>query len=192
MNEKYKSSYSSKVNAFLFMGTNKPVKITDAKSGIIRRLIDISPSGNKVPINRYFELMSQIRFELGAIAYHCRDVFENLGKHYYDAYRPVSMMFKTDVFFNFVEDSYLVFSQQPCVTLKQAYDIYKEYCQEANVEYKMPKYKFREELKNYFENYSERGRVDDKQVWNIYSGFLKISSNLSKSLMMVPEKKRLK
>lgn len=182
MNEKYKSSYSSKVNAFLFMGTNKPVKITDAKSGIIRRLIDISPSGNKVPINRYFELMSRIRFELGAIAYHCRDVFENLGKHYYDAYRPVSMMFKTDVFFNFVEDSYLVFSQQPCVTLKQAYDIYKEYCQEANVEYKMPKYKFREELKNYFENYSERGRVDDKQVWNIYSGFLKDKFELIKKL----------
>ena len=37
MNEKYKPSYTARSNAFLFMGTNKPVKITDAKSGIIRR-----------------------------------------------------------------------------------------------------------------------------------------------------------
>jgi phage/plasmid-associated DNA primase len=31
-------------NAFLFMGTNLPVKISDAKSGIIRRLIDVVPN----------------------------------------------------------------------------------------------------------------------------------------------------
>jgi len=41
MNEKYKPSYMARSNAFLLMGTNKPVKITDAKSGIIRRLIDV-------------------------------------------------------------------------------------------------------------------------------------------------------
>src|SRR5690606_37357493 len=41
MNEKYKPSYMARINAFLFMATNKPVKITDAKSGIIRRLIDV-------------------------------------------------------------------------------------------------------------------------------------------------------
>jgi phage/plasmid-associated DNA primase len=40
INEKGKSQYTSKMNCFLFMGTNRPVKITDAKSGIIRRLID--------------------------------------------------------------------------------------------------------------------------------------------------------
>jgi phage/plasmid-associated DNA primase len=33
MNEKYKPSYTARVNAFLFMGTNQPVKISDAKSG---------------------------------------------------------------------------------------------------------------------------------------------------------------
>ncbi len=41
MNEKYRPAYTARVNAFLFMGTNQPVKISDAKSGIIRRLIDI-------------------------------------------------------------------------------------------------------------------------------------------------------
>lgn len=44
MNEKYKPTYMARVNCFLFMATNKPVKITDAKSGIIRRLIDVRPS----------------------------------------------------------------------------------------------------------------------------------------------------
>jgi phage/plasmid-associated DNA primase len=49
MNEKYKPSYTSRVNAFLLMGTNQPVKISDAKSGIIRRLIDVHPTGAKIP-----------------------------------------------------------------------------------------------------------------------------------------------
>ncbi len=56
MNEKYKASYSSRVNAMLFIGSNQPVKITDAKSGIIRRLIDVHPTGIKLPpiIMRYY------------------------------------------------------------------------------------------------------------------------------------------
>jgi hypothetical protein len=45
MNEKYKPSYTAKAEALLFIGSNQPVKITDAKSGIIRRLIDIHPTG---------------------------------------------------------------------------------------------------------------------------------------------------
>ena len=47
VNEKFKSTYTNQFKCFLFMGTNKPVKITDAKSGLIRRLIDVSPTGNK-------------------------------------------------------------------------------------------------------------------------------------------------
>lgn len=70
MNEKYKPSYMARINAFLLMGTNKPVKITDAKSGIIRRLIDVRPTGNLLAPRKYQTLMSQIDFELGAIAQH--------------------------------------------------------------------------------------------------------------------------
>ena len=36
VNEKFKSAYSNRFKCFLFMGTNKPVKITDGKSGLIR------------------------------------------------------------------------------------------------------------------------------------------------------------
>jgi energy-coupling factor transporter ATP-binding protein EcfA2 len=173
MNEKYKASYSSKVNAFLFMATNKPVKITDAKSGIIRRLIDVRPSGNKIDADRYSQLMSQIKFELGAIAYKCWRTYLSMGEHYYDSYRPIDMMFKTDVFFNFVEDSYPIFNKQDGTTLKQAYEMYKVYCNDAKVEYPLAKYRFREELKNYFQEFKERDRAaDGNQIWHVYKGFL--------------------
>lgn len=175
MNEKYKSSYTVRLNCFLFMATNRPVKITDAKSGIIRRLIDVRPSGNKIEPNRYSDLMDKIDFELGAIAYHCLQVYKSMGRNYYSAYRPTDMMFKTDAFFNFVEDSYLVFDRQDGVSLKQAYDMYRTYCDEAQLEYKLTKYKFREELKNYFRDFYGVTRVgpENKQVRNYYGGFLR-------------------
>ena len=79
MNEKYKSSYTARVNAMLFIGSNQPVKITDAKSGILRRLIDVHPTGVRVPVRHYNTLLSQIEFELGAIAQHCFDVYLEMG-----------------------------------------------------------------------------------------------------------------
>ena len=35
VNEKFKSTYANRFKCFLFMGTNKPVRITDGKSGLI-------------------------------------------------------------------------------------------------------------------------------------------------------------
>lgn len=173
MNEKFKSSYISRINSFLFMATNRPVKITDAKSGIIRRLIDVRPSGRKIPFERYLNLMSHIDFELGAIAQHCLDVYLEMGENFYDGYRPVDMMFKTDPFFNFVEDSYPIFKEQDGVTLKQAFTMYKEYCASAESSYILPMYKFREELKNYFYEFKEKATVDGAQVRSWFSGFKK-------------------
>ena len=172
INEKYKSGYSMRVNCFLFMATNKPVKITDAKSGLIRRLIDVSPSGNKIPVRRYNTLVNQIDFELGAIAKHCLDIYESMGKSYYNNYRPVDMMYKTDPFYNFVEECYDIFMEEDGVTLKQAYAMYKEYCDETNADYKLQMYKFREELKNYFKKFYERKEIGDKTFRNYYEGFL--------------------
>ena len=39
VNEKFQKAYANRFKCFLFMGTNRPVQITDAKSGLIRRLI---------------------------------------------------------------------------------------------------------------------------------------------------------
>lgn len=173
INEKYKAGYSMRLNCMLFMGTNKPVKITDSKSGIIRRLIDVHPTGNKIPAKEYHELMAKIPFELGSIAQHCLDVYSEMGFNYYNAYRPFDMIEKTDVFFNFMEEHYDIFVEQDGATLTQAWQMYKTYCEEASLEFKLPKYKFREEMKNYFREFYDRIRVEDDRKRNYYQGFLK-------------------
>jgi energy-coupling factor transporter ATP-binding protein EcfA2 len=171
INEKFKPSYTAKVNAFLWLGTNQPVKISDAKSGIIRRLIDVHPTGVKFPINHYSTLMSQIDFELGAIAQHCLEIYQNMGKNFYNTYRPLEMMLQTDIFFNFIEANYDIFKEQDGTSLKQAYVLYKEYCNDTGIERQLPQYKVREELRNYFEDFKDRVTIDDKIIRSYYSGF---------------------
>ena len=172
VNEKFKSTYANRFKCFLFMGTNKPVKITDGKSGLIRRLIDVHPTGNKVSSKEYKTLTSQIKFELGAIAYHCMEVYkENPGV--YDHYIPTSMMSASNDFYNFVLDSYHIFKREDGVTLKSAWEMYKTYCDEAKVGYPFSQRAFKEELKNYFKEYNDRFNIDGERVRSYYSGFKK-------------------
>lgn len=171
VNEKFKSTYKNQFKCFLFMGTNKPVKITDAKSGLIRRLIDVSPSGNKLPAKEYKATVKQIDFELGAIANHCLEVYsQNPG--YYDDYIPVSMLGASNDFYNFVGDAYNVFSAEDSTTLKAAWEMYKTYCEEAKVAYPFGQRAFKEELKNYFREYHDRYTFDDNtRIRSYYIGF---------------------
>lgn len=171
VNEKYKAPYTMRANAFLFMGTNVPVKITDAKSGIIRRLIDVVPTQKTFDPDTYHNLMERIDFELGAIAKHCLDRYLSMGRNYYSTYRPTEMMLQTDVFFNFIEYNYDIFKSEDGITLKRAWTLYKEYCAETGIEKLMPQYKLREELKNYFHEFEERARVDGASVRSYYKGF---------------------
>lgn len=170
VNEKFKSMYEMKFNAFLFMGTNKPVKITDAKSGLIRRLIDVTPSGKKLSFSEYNKAMSNIDFELGAIASHCLSVYEH-NKTIYDNYAPIAMMDASNDFYNFISDMYYEFKKEDGTTLKDAWDLYKTYCDEAKVNYPMSKRVFKEELKNYFHEFHERS-TDGGRIRNFYKGFL--------------------
>lgn len=172
VNEKFKAAYSNRFKAFLYMGTNKPVKITDGKSGLIRRLIDVSPSGNKLSPKEYKTIMQKIDFELGSIAYHCKEVYLN-SKGAYDDYIPITMMGASNDFYNFVIDSYFVFKKEDGVTLKQAWEMYKTYCEDSKVPYPFAKRVFKEELKNYFWDYKERFRIEgtDDRVRSYYSGF---------------------
>ena len=171
VNEKFKSTYSNRFKAFLFMGTNRPVRITDARSGLIRRLIDVSPTGKKVPVKEYKRLLKQVDFELGAIAYHCKEVYlSNPGK--YDDYIPTTMLGASNDFYNFVEDSYLVFSKENGTSLKASYEMYKTYCDDAKVSYPFSRRLFKEELKNYFWEFKERHTLEDgTRVRNYYVGF---------------------
>ena len=171
VNEKHKSQYENRFICFLFMGTNKPVKITDGKSGILRRLIDVSPSGNKIQPKEYKKLMKQVKFELGHIAYHCKEVFlSDPGR--YDDYIPTSMMSASNDFYNFMIDSYSIFERDDGTTLKAAWEMYKNYVDEAKVPYSLSKMYFRSELMNYFREFHERFTADSgERLRSYYKGF---------------------
>lgn len=171
VNEKFKASYTSSFNSFLFMGTNKPVKITDAKSGILRRLIDVRPSGRKIERREFNELMRKIDFELGGIANRCLEVYKKLGFGYYDKYIPISMIGATNDFFNFMEDNYDFFieNSEMGISLSVAWKRYQEYCEDARVLYSLNKRLFKDEMMNYFEEF--KSRVGNNR--SIYYGFKK-------------------
>ena len=171
INEKFKSTYVSRFNSFLFMGTNRPVKITDAKSGLLRRLIDVSPSGNKLNPKEYKQIMKQVTFELGAIAHHCLEVYQsNPGA--YDNYVPMSMLGASNDFYNFLLDSYHVFRRENGTTLKAAWAMYNEYVTDAKVPYPYSQRNFKEELKNYFWDFKERVVAEDgSRIRSVYTGF---------------------
>lgn len=171
INEKFKSTYANRFKCFLFMGTNKPVRITDAKSGLIRRLIDVSPSGEKLNPDEYKRIMKRVNFELGAIACHCRDVYLSDPDKYND-YIPRTMMGASNDFYNFIIDSYHVFLKEDGTTLKAAWEMYKTYCEEAKVPYPFSQRSFKEELKDYFREYTDRFCLEDgSRVRSYYSGF---------------------
>jgi hypothetical protein len=171
INEKYRIPYEGRVNALLFIGTNQSVKITDAKSGIIRRLIDVHPTGETLPVAEYEAAKHGIGFEVSAIAHHCLEVYRSLGMNYYSRYRPMDMIVRTDVFYNFLTDNYETFSGQDSTTLKQAWALYKAFCDEGGYDWRLTMSRFRDELRNYFKHFAERSRIDGVQCWNVFTGF---------------------
>lgn len=172
VNTKNKSLYEEQFKAFLFMGTNKPVKITDAKSGLLRRLIDVSPTGNKLKRSDYDRLKKQIAFELSGIAWHCRGVYLS-DPHRYDGYIPRGMLMASNDFYNFVADNFFEFKSNNGTTLTAAYAQYNDYCIRANVPSfaKKSRMAFAEELKNYFDEFSERVTMDGMRIRSYYHGF---------------------
>lgn len=168
INEKFKSTYSNRFKCFLFMGTNRPVKITDAKSGLLRRLIDVTPSGKKLSPKEYKTVTKQVGFELGAIANYCKEVYlSDPGR--YDDYVPTAMMGASNDFYNFMIDSYHVFLKENGTTLKAAWEMYCTYCEDAKVPYPFSQRTFKEELKNYFWDFEDS--IDGDVIRNQYSGF---------------------
>lgn len=172
MNAKYEKLYVASIKAFLFMGTNKPVKITEAKSGLIRRLIDVSPTGNKLKHSDYIRLTKQIDFELGAIAQHCLEVYQE-EPNYYNNYIPTGMMGASNDFYNFVLDNSIIFESRNGISLKSAWELYKAYCEDANYTYQASKRVFKEEFKNYYKEFYEHKTLEDgTRVCNYYETFL--------------------
>lgn len=157
INVKNQAMYTARILGMLFIGTNKPVHITDARSGIARRLIDVSPSGRLVSLDLYDKLMNDIQFELGSIAYRCINVYRKLGRGYYGSYVPIKMMVKTNVIYSFVMENANELDDEMGITLTRAFNLYKKYCEDYSVKNPLDKTEFRDEIEEYFLDVSIAG-----------------------------------
>lgn len=170
INEKFKAPYRARINAMLFVGTNSFVKITDPNSGLMRRLIDVSPTGDKLDFDKYIVLKERLRFELGAIAHHCLDLYLRLGKNYYGKYTPFKMLYGTNAIHNFMDNYYFEMRNAPYI---QIYDLYKQYVQyatETNTRYVIEYTEFTRLIHPYFKEFRQRTVIDDKRVRNVAMG----------------------
>ena len=171
VNEKFKKPRSMRISTTLIMASNNPVKITDANSGIPRRLLDVSPSGRRLSINEYRDVMDGVGHELGIIAQHCVNVYRNLGPDYYRNYRSRTMISETNPVYNFVMEAYEDMGADDKVTLAKAYSDYKEYVNETGIQYLMPRYRFKTELRRYFREFHERVMIDGVSYRSLFIGF---------------------
>ena len=165
VNEKFKSPYETAYHCFIFLGSNDDVNMTDARSGLQRRLIDVRPTNKTLPIERYLEIMNQIKFELGAIAYHCKEVYLS-NKHAYDKYRPTQTLRNTNIFYNFMEENYMEFKNG--VSLSEAWAEYKKFCDESGITIRMTKMQVKKELSAYYGRFISDGRINNEHVRNYY------------------------
>ena len=170
INEKYQKAFTVRINTFLFMGTNQDIQITHANSGIIRRLINVVPTGEQVDATEYNEILRRINFELGAIAHHCLEVYRNAGPYCYDNYRPEEQLRRTNPFYNFIQEYREKFQEEDSITLKEAWNLYKDYCEVSGMR-AMQMFRVREELKVYFREYHEKTRVSGIEVRSLFRGF---------------------
>ena len=171
INEKFKNPRSMRITTTLIMASNNPVKITDANSGIPRRLLDVSPSGRRLPVDEYRSVMDGVYRELGVVAKHCIDVYRNLGPEYYRNYRTKTMISETNPVYNFVMELYEDWGPDDKVTLAKAYSDYKDYVDETGIQYRMPRYRFKTELRRYFREFRERVMIDGVPYRSLFIGF---------------------
>lgn len=171
INEKFKDPRSLRITTTLVMASNNPVKITDANSGIPRRLLDVTPSGRRLPVSEYRTVMDGVYQELGCIAKHCIEVYRSLGPDYYRDYRSQTMISETNPVYNFVMEMYEDWGADNRVTLAKAYSDYKDYVDETGIQYRMPRYRFKTELRRYFREYHERIMIDGVPYRSLFVGF---------------------
>lgn len=186
INAKGKSLYEIIPRATCFIGSNDPVKITNRRSGLFRRLVDIQPTGNHIEEEEYHRLMDQVRFELGAIAQHCLNVYNDRGATYLSSYRATDMMYRTNDLFNFVEDHRLLLAQG--VSLKQAHKMFVEWCEETGTRNVYKQFQFRDLLKDYFKEFHDTIMIDGARHRSWFSDLRELEKFSWKGLSPHPPK----
>ncbi len=170
INEKFKPTYTIIPRAVIFLGTNSPVRINDVRSGIIRRLIDVYPTGHRVPYDSYRTMMSKLRFELGSIANRCLNVYRRLGNQYYRNYKPVRMIRETNDIFLFVADYRDWFIANDPVPMVTIWDNYKIFCDRNNIRL-MTRLQLQSQLMPFYDEFIERKMINGERRRQLMSGF---------------------
>lgn len=179
INEKNKSIYQMRITSVLILGTNKEVRISDAKSGLLRRLLCARPSNKKLSSKEYRECKDKIKFELGAIAYKCLKFYKD-NPYKYEDHVDKEMFAGTNAFFDFMSTFYEEFLNDDdtdgYTSGTVAWDRYKKYYDDMGIRKELDKVAFQSELKSFFEDHIQDGRIvtksgEKKHVRNAYIGF---------------------
>lgn len=161
VNEKNKAQYENTFHAFVFLGSNTHVQITDSASGLTRRLIDVKPSGRRLEFDRYNEIMGKLDFELGAIAEHCLSVYNHSKKKYND-YVPVRMLRATNLMFTFLrEKGHEAIDDQNGARFVDLWNMYKLFCEESKIKHPHDRMEFRNEMEPYFSSFRDNYILPD-------------------------------
>lgn len=168
VNDKFARTFTAYPNCILVCGTNDPVQLSP-NSGMNRRLIDIRQTGERLSPDDYDDCIEHLVFEQSGIAFRCLQVYKTLGKNHYNRYQPEDMLAMTSPFHNYVKDNY--YALKDGITLSNAYKLYEEYCEECNLKTVMTRYKFRDSLKLYFDDYDDKINDDGIEVKRFFSGF---------------------
>lgn len=168
VNNKYKETYPIDFQGILIAASNKTIKIRDVDAGLVRRLIEVRPTGNRWSPVEYRRLMHGITFEIPAIAWKCIQFLEEVGLDYYENYIPIEMMEETDMVFAFMRQNVLDLGDP--VTLNRAAAMYAEYIEDFGWDSKTAKKKMKDELPRYFHNYQDRAYINGQRMRNVFSG----------------------
>ena len=173
INEKNTKQYAIRPNAMLFLATNDLVDIHDTNMGIARRLLDVYPSGQTISPEREFRRLKGqiIKFEIPAIAKHCLDIYEELGRDYYSKYEPKQMIDKTNYLRNFIFDREGDLVANDPITRDIVFKWYESYFEESGFSYKPTRIIFGEQLKEYYEKYEKVGWINGKTCRHVFTGF---------------------
>lgn len=157
INEKFKAPYPMRITTMLFMASNDHLDINSSRSGLMRRIILIKPSGHTLPRVEYDELRERIKFEYGAIAYHCLEVFNSLGESYYDDLRDKRLLDGSNETYKFLKELYFEINNEPYVTVNSLWLKFRQWLEQNNTTQVLHrKIDFENDIINYFEHYSDR------------------------------------
>ena len=157
INEKFKQQYDLRITTMLWMASNYHCKIDSSSSGLLRRILLITPTGITLPIEEYEECREKIRFEYGAIAYRCYSIYKELGFTYYNKYVDKRLLVESNEVYNFMKENYIEFSNSPYLTVNMLWTRYKQYLEESNTgNYKVKKIDFTNDIIGYFNEYTDK------------------------------------